>query len=75
MAYILCWIIRRVLQQSENYNGISARHADNGSNVQFILQMTDMVTNPLLDQKKLETLKRTIAQKYGQTREEHTAKL
>jgi hypothetical protein len=75
MTYILCWIIRRVLQQSEIYNGISARHADNGSNVQFIFQMTDMVTNPLLYQTKIETLERTITQKYGQTREEHAAKL
>jgi hypothetical protein len=56
-------------------NGISARHADIGNNIQFIFQMTDMVTDPVPYHKKIQALERKITIKYGQTREDHAVKL
>lgn len=57
------------------FNGISARHADIGHNIQFIFQMTDTVTNPLTYYTEIEALEQTITLKCGQTREEHAVKL
>jgi hypothetical protein len=57
------------------FNEISACHADIGNNIQFIFQMTDMVTDPISYHTKIQALERKIVLKYGHRREEHAVKL
>jgi hypothetical protein len=38
------------------FNGISARHADIGHDIQFIFQVTDTVTNPLTYYTEIQAL-------------------